>query len=96
MPSFMFCGTRKLYPDTSAERKARARFSSFAPLWCYILTLGLCSLEAAANPEDLAQDTILKNLDPAEAKRLSHVRNIGIAVSIRRRTLERRRVADIQ
>jgi len=31
--------------------------------------------------ESLAQDTIIENLDPAEAARLSKVRNIGIAVS---------------
>ena len=39
-------------------------------------------LEAAAEPEDLTQDTIIDNLDPKEAERLSRVRNIGIAAHI--------------
>ncbi|OJJ44616.1 hypothetical protein ASPZODRAFT_71108 [Penicilliopsis zonata CBS 506.65] len=40
-------------------------------------------LEAAAvNPEALSQQTIIENLDPAEAKRLARVRNIGIAAHI--------------
>lgn len=38
-------------------------------------------LEQAARPEDLAQETIIDNLAPQEALRLSRVRNIGIAVS---------------
>ena len=37
-------------------------------------------LEQAAAPEDLAQETIIDNLAPEEAQRLSRVRNIGIAV----------------
>ena len=37
-------------------------------------------LEQAAVPEDLAQETIIDNLAPEEAQRLSRVRNIGIAV----------------
>ena len=37
------------------------------------------SLEAAAS-ENLSQEAIIENLDPAEAARLSKVRNIGIAV----------------
>lgn len=36
--------------------------------------------EAQAEPETLAQQTIIENLDPREAARLSKVRNIGIAV----------------
>lgn len=41
------------------------------------------SLEkAAAEPEALAQETIIENLDPKEAARLGKVRNIGIAVGI--------------
>jgi hypothetical protein len=39
-------------------------------------------LEEAHEPEELAQETIIENLDPEEAARLSKVRNIGIAVSI--------------
>lgn len=39
------------------------------------------SLEKAAeDPMALAQQTIIENLDPREAERLSKVRNIGIAV----------------
>jgi elongation factor G len=39
------------------------------------------SLEKAAeDPMALAQETIIENLDPKEAERLSKVRNIGIAV----------------
>lgn len=39
-------------------------------------------LEAAqSSPETLTQENIIQNLDPAEAARLSKVRNIGIAVS---------------
>jgi hypothetical protein len=37
-------------------------------------------LEEAHEPEELAQETIIENLDPREAARLSKVRNIGIAV----------------
>jgi elongation factor G len=36
--------------------------------------------EAQAEPENLAQETIIEKLDPREAARLSKVRNIGIAV----------------
>lgn len=39
-------------------------------------------LEEAHEPEELAQETIIENLDPEEAVRLSKVRNIGIAVSL--------------
>jgi elongation factor G len=39
-------------------------------------------LEEAHEPEDLAQETIIENLDPEEAARLSKIRNIGIAVSL--------------
>lgn len=39
-------------------------------------------LEEAHEPEELAQETIIENLDPEEAARLSKVRNIGIAVSL--------------
>ncbi|KAI9865399.1 MAG: Elongation factor G, mitochondrial [Trichoglossum hirsutum] len=39
-------------------------------------------LEAAAEPESLAQETIIDNLDPKEATRLRKVRNIGIAAHI--------------
>jgi elongation factor G len=39
-------------------------------------------LEEAHESEELAQETIIENLDPEEAARLSKVRNIGIAVSI--------------
>ena len=38
------------------------------------------SLEQALEPENLAQETIIDNLAPQEAERLSRVRNIGIAV----------------
>ena len=36
--------------------------------------------QAAEDPESLAQETIIENLSPKEAQRLSRVRNIGIAV----------------
>jgi len=36
--------------------------------------------QATADPATLSQETIVENLDPLEAKRLSKVRNIGIAV----------------
>lgn len=39
-------------------------------------------LEQAAEPENLAQETIIDNLAPQEAQRLSRVRNIGIAAHI--------------
>ncbi|KAF2271178.1 elongation factor G, mitochondrial [Lojkania enalia] len=38
--------------------------------------------KAAADPSDLSQETIVANLDPKEAARLSRVRNIGIAAHI--------------
>ncbi|MCJ1306472.1 Elongation factor G, mitochondrial [Agyrium rufum] len=39
-------------------------------------------LERAAEPDSLAQETIIENLAPQEAQRLSRVRNIGIAAHI--------------
>lgn len=33
-----------------------------------------------SEPENLAQETIIENLNPKEAARLARVRNIGIAV----------------
>jgi hypothetical protein len=36
--------------------------------------------EAQDDPESLSQETIIHNLSPEEAHRLSKVRNIGIAV----------------
>ena len=43
----------------------------------------MCRLEEAQEePESLAQDTIIQNLSPQEAARLSRVRNIGIAAHI--------------
>lgn len=49
--------------------------------WFYfgLFVLFVISLEAAAS-ENLSQEAIIENLDPAEAARLSKVRNIGIAV----------------
>ncbi|KAH0536955.1 Elongation factor G, mitochondrial [Glutinoglossum americanum] len=41
-----------------------------------------CSFCAAAEPESLAQETIIDGLDPKEATRLRRVRNIGIAAHI--------------
>ncbi|MCJ1266949.1 Elongation factor G, mitochondrial [Lobaria immixta] len=41
-----------------------------------------CILDKAAEPENLAQQTIINNLAPEEATRLSRVRNIGIAAHI--------------
>ncbi|MCJ1367799.1 Elongation factor G, mitochondrial [Acarospora aff. strigata] len=41
-----------------------------------------CDMEQAAEPENLAQGTIVENLHPQEAARLSRVRNIGIAAHI--------------
>ena len=38
--------------------------------------------QAQAEPAELAQETIIENLNPEEAKRLSLVRNIGIAAHI--------------
>lgn len=38
--------------------------------------------QASADPTTLSQETIVENLDPVEAARLSRVRNIGIAVSL--------------
>ena len=38
------------------------------------------SLKQAAEPENLAQETIIENLSSEEATRLAKVRNIGIAV----------------
>lgn len=38
--------------------------------------------KAAADPSTLSQETIVENLDPVEAARLSKVRNIGIAAHI--------------
>lgn len=38
-----------------------------------------CRLEKATAGE-LAQETIIENMDPKEAERLARVRNIGIAV----------------
>ncbi|PNS21839.1 hypothetical protein CAC42_437 [Sphaceloma murrayae] len=38
--------------------------------------------KAMENPTELAQDTIVQNLDPREAARLNKVRNIGIAAHI--------------
>ena len=40
------------------------------------------SFKKAAEPEQLAQETIIENLSPQEAQRLSRVRNIGIAAHI--------------
>lgn len=37
--------------------------------------------QAAANPDELDLNTVISNMDPAEAARLQRVRNIGIAVS---------------
>lgn len=42
--------------------------------------MAIYRLEKAADPAALAQETIIQNLDPKEAERLSKVRNIGIAV----------------
>ena len=44
----------------------------------------LCRLEQAAEPENLAQQTIIENLSTQEAQRLSRIRNIGIAVRVAR------------
>ncbi|EER28462.1 Elongation factor G 1, mitochondrial precursor, putative [Coccidioides posadasii C735 delta SOWgp] len=38
--------------------------------------------QAAAQPETLSQDAIIESMDPAEAARISKVRNIGIAAHI--------------
>lgn len=44
---------------------------------------GISSLEkASSDPSTLSQETIVQNLDPLEAVRLSKVRNIGIAAHI--------------
>lgn len=37
-------------------------------------------LEEAHEPEALAQETIIENMSTEESKRISKVRNIGIAV----------------
>ncbi|KAI4195573.1 MAG: hypothetical protein LQ346_003395 [Caloplaca aetnensis] len=48
------------------------------------------SAQQAAEPENLAQETIIDNLAPQEAARLSHVRNIGIAVRVQENTVDTR------
>ncbi len=59
---------------------AAAEMSVLAPPWSKMNALTLYRLEEAHEPEALAQETIIENLDPKEAARLSKVRNIGIAV----------------
>jgi hypothetical protein len=56
----------------------------YAPHLALICSCSQCinRLEEAHEPEELAQETIIENLDPQEAARLSKVRNIGIAVSL--------------
>ena len=56
----------------------------------HIAQADLASLEQAAEPENLAQETIIDNLAPQEAARLSRVRNIGIAVRLRLNVRQRR------
>ncbi|KAI9659736.1 MAG: Elongation factor G, mitochondrial [Alyxoria varia] len=51
--------------------------SPAAPIWSC-----RSSQQAAAEPETLSQDTIVRNLDTKEWQRLSRVRNIGIAAHI--------------
>ena len=60
-----------------------------SPLQCKCLGLKFYTIadqirleQAAEAPETLAQETIVENLAPQEAKRLSRVRNIGIAAHI--------------
>jgi hypothetical protein len=45
-----------------------------------VFRLTVYRLEKASSDEPLSQETIIQNLDPKEAQRLSRVRNIGIAV----------------
>jgi hypothetical protein len=49
------------------------------PVWMTV-KLTTNRLEKASSEEELSQETIIQNLDPKEAHRLSRVRNIGIAV----------------
>jgi hypothetical protein len=44
--------------------------------------LTVSRVEEEPEPEELSQETIIENLNPQEAARLSKVRNIGIAVSL--------------
>ena len=53
------------------------------------------SLEEAAEPENLAQETIIDNLAPQEAARLSRVRNIGIAVRVTSQLLSKLRLTSV-
>lgn len=75
------CNISHLTDDGRAEER-----SLELPLPCKVLSsehvaqADLDSLEQAAEPENLAQETIIDNLAPQEAARLSRVRNIGIAV----------------
>lgn len=75
-------------PAVQAWRQKR--YQSGAAAAMYVLNVISCrrSLtsprqeQATADPSSLAQETIIENLDPAEAARLSKVRNIGIAVRL--------------
>ncbi|KAI4265260.1 MAG: hypothetical protein L6R38_009549 [Xanthoria sp. 2 TBL-2021] len=77
------CNISRLTDDGRAEER-----SLELPLPCKGLSsehaapADLDSLEQAAEPENLAQETIIDNLAPQEAARLSRVRNIGIAAHI--------------
>lgn len=47
---------------------------------CKILICNFRAEQAAADPEGLSQEEIISNIDAEEWKRISKVRNIGIAV----------------
>ena len=69
---------RRWQQRRGAAAAAVAMYATCLRLYGEALTLH--RLEEAHEPEELAQETIIENLDPREAARLSKVRNIGIAV----------------
>jgi hypothetical protein len=73
--STMAATTRSCY-------RCRCNASEYSQTCPLLGLLTMHRLEEAHEPEELAQETIIENLDPEEAARLSKVRNIGIAVSI--------------
>ena len=64
------------------RRRASVAAAVYVPVSARGFRANLTRLEQAAEPENLAQETIIQNLAPQEAQRLSRVRNIGIAVSM--------------
>jgi elongation factor G len=67
---------------TESCYRYRCNASEYSQTCSLLGLLTMYRLEEAHEPEELAQETIIENLDPKEAVRLSKVRNIGIAVSV--------------